>query len=166
MSEIENTVKSFKIIKTIPGSVLFKLSPVDNDNVRREIWLTSRHPEQVLPENWALGIFANDQVFELYRQKAFTFDRPEEITKLAIERGFYFEDASNIVVPAKPNQEKEILNILKSGERSKINTAMKQYGQDVVKNVAVAHVTDLTQGVIAFLQNTWKIVLTIDGVAE
>ena len=43
---------------------------------------------------------------------------------------------------------------------------MKQYGQDVVKNVAVAHVTDLTQGVIAFLQNTWKIVLTIDGVAE
>ena len=40
---------------------------------------------------------------------------------------------------------------------------IKEYGDDLVRNVVVKYANDLTTGVIQMLENHWKIQLTMDG---
>ena len=46
---MSETIKTFTIKKVVPGSVLFTLSPLSNQGLKKEIYLTSRMPQQVLP---------------------------------------------------------------------------------------------------------------------
>ena len=55
------------------------------------------------------------------------------------------------------------LKVLKSGVRADILKAIKDYGDDLVKNVVIQHANDLTTGVIGMLENHWHIQLTMDG---
>ena len=55
------------------------------------------------------------------------------------------------------------LKVLKSGVRSDILNAIKNYGDDLVKNVVIKYADDLTTGVISMLENHWHIQLTMDG---
>ena len=57
----------------------------------------------------------------------------------------------------------EILKALKSGVRADILKTIKDYGDDLVKNVVVKYADDLTTGVITMLENHWHIQLTMDG---
>ena len=59
--------------------------------------------------------------------------------------------------------EKVILSILVSGNRSKILDAMKEYGDNLVKQVAITHRDELNTGVVNMLENLLKIQLFIDG---
>lgn len=153
------------IQKTTPGNVVFKLSPVDNPNVVREIYLTSRHPSQALPINYALGIFLNEGVFTLYKKGIFTFKDPAKITQLAIKQGYFFGSESEAFTPAAVDKEASVLAILKGGNRTKILDACKEMGNEYVKMVATVHVEELTQAVILMLQNLWNVQLTVENSA-
>lgn len=158
MSEI----KTFTIKKTVPGSVLFTLSPISNQTLKKEIYLTSRMPQQVLPLDWALGIFLDNSIYSLYKQGIFTFNDNEGIVKAAIEAGVYFDETLDFT-PVKEDVTPKILKVLKSGVRADILKVIKDYGDDLVKNVVIQHANDLTTGVIGMLENHWHIQLTMDG---
>ena len=158
MSEI----KTFTIKKTVPGSVLFTLSPISNQTLKKEIYLTSRMPQQVLPLDWALGIFLDNSVYSLYKQGIFTFNDNDGVVKVAQEAGVYFDEALDFT-PVKEDVTPKILKALKSGVRADILKAVKDYGDDLVKNVVIQHANDLTTGVISMLENYWHIQLTMDG---
>ena len=57
---------------------------------------------------------------------------------------------------------KQILEIVKTVNRSKILKAIEQYGEDKVKTVVMNNVKDLTSGVIQMLEGIFKIQLTMD----
>lgn len=158
MSEIKN----YRIIKTIPGTVLFDIHPVSNPSLTRRIVLNKKNPQQILPQDWALGIFADSGVYSLYRKGAFTFDDNDSIVTKAFEAGVYFDEKLDFT-PAKPDQESFIFEILKSGNREKIMKTIQDKGEDVVKQVAIANAGELTQIVIRMLENIFKIQLTVDG---
>lgn len=158
MSEI----KTFTIKKTVPGSVLFTLSPMSNQALKKEIYLTSRMPQQVLPLDWALGIFLDNSVYSLYKQGIFTFNDNDGIVKAAQEAGVYFDETLDFT-PVKEDVTLKILKVLKSGVRADILKAIKDYGDDLVKNVVIQYANDLTTGVISMLENHWHIQLTMDG---
>jgi hypothetical protein len=158
MSEI----KTFTIKKTVPGSVLFTLSPMSNQALKKEIYLTSRMPQQVLPLDWALGIFLDNSVYSLYKQGIFTFNDNDGIVKAAQEAGVYFDETLDFT-PVKEDVTLKILKVLKSGVRADILKTIKDYGDDLVKNVVIQYANDLTTGVIGMLENHWHIQLTMDG---
>lgn len=154
-------VKNYKIIKTIPGTVLFDIHPISNPMLTRRVVLNDQNPTQPVPLDWALGVFAEPGVYELYKTHAFTFDN-NSIVEEAFKAGVYFDDKLDFT-PAKPDQESYILGILKSGNRQQILNAIDEKGSDVVKNVAIAKANELTQGVIRMLEGIFKIQLIIDG---
>ena len=98
----------------------------------------------------------------MYKNGYFTFSDTVALTKAAIENGVYFDEILDFT-PAKPDRTKEIAEILKSGVRSKIENAVKTYGADMVKSVAISQVANLTQGVISMLEQMFNVQLTMDG---
>lgn len=154
-------LKTFTIKKTIPGSVFFTLSPLSNQSLKKEIHLTSRMPQQILPEDWALGIFLDNSLYNMYKKGIFTFNDNEGVVKAARDAGVYFDEVLDFT-PSEDNTGK-ILKILKSGVRSDIINAIKNYGDDLVKDIVIKYANDLTTGVITMLENHWHIQLTMDG---
>ena len=164
MSEVIKN-KNYKIIKTTPDSVLFHLHPVSNPILTREVYLTGKHTEQAVPEDWALGVFADAGIYELYRKGLITFDRNEDITKAAFEAGVYFDDQLDFE-PAKPETSDEIAKILKSGNHQQITEAITKYGEETVKNIAIVEATNLPVNVVKMLENIFKVQLIMDGGEE
>lgn len=153
--------KVFTVKKTTPGAVLFKVSPLSNPGLRREIYLTNRLPQQTLPLDWVLGIFIDNAAFNMYKKGLFTFTDNEGAIQAAQDAGVYFGEID--FTPAKEDPTNTILKTLKSGVRGEILKAIQNYGDDVVKDVVVANISSLTNGVITMLENHWKIQLTLDG---
>ena len=159
---MSDTMKTFTMKKTVPGSVLFTLSPLSNQSLKKEIYLTSRMPQQVLPLDWALGVFLDNTLYNMYKNGVFTFNDNEGIVKAAVEAGVYFDETLDFV-PLTEDCTPKILKALKSGVRADILKVIKEYGDDLVKNVVVKYANDLTTGVIQMLENHWNIQLTMDG---
>lgn len=157
MSEVK---KSFVLKKTCAGSVFTIVSPMSNPNVTRVIDLTDRVPQQVLPEDWALGFIMDQGNYSLYKNGYVTFDKNEELAKLAAETGVLFDDFG--FTPAKEDQTNTILAILKTGVRIKIQEAINTYGKDKVRDVAAYNIDNLTTAVVKTLENMLNTQLTID----
>lgn len=155
-------IKTFTIIKTVPGTVLFTIRPVSNPSVSRRIVLTNQNPKQALPVDWAMGIFADPGVYSLYQKKNFTFDNNEAAVQTAFEMGVYFDDKLDFK-PAPQNLTDVIFAILKGGNRAAIMKAIEEHGQEIVKDVAIARADDLTNAVSKMLENIFKIQLIVDG---
>ena len=92
----------------------------------------------------------------------FTFNDNESLVKTAYEEGVYFDETLDFI-PSKENDSHDILAILKKGNRSEIVSARDKYGSDKVKEIAIAHVNELTTAVVAMLENMYHIQLIADG---
>lgn len=158
MSEIKN----YKLTKTTPNNVLFLLSPVSNPALSRKILLTDKHPVQILPEDWALGIFADDKCYALYKKKYITFDDNEGIVKTAYEKGVFFDDVLDFK-PASDNRVSKILKTLENGNREQILKTIKEEGEAIVRDVATTNAANLKQGVVNMLESILKVQLIIDN---
>ena len=154
--------KVFKIKKTTPGNVLFILHPISNPMLTKEIYLTDRRPFQFLPMDWALGIFMDDGNYRLYKKGMFTFENNDELVKAAYEAGVYFDEKLDFT-PVKEDNDKEILAILKSGNRSSIDKAIKDFGRDLIIKVAASNVDNISTGVVRMLESLLKVQLVIDN---
>lgn len=154
--------KIYKIIKTVPGTVLIAIHPISNQQLTKLIHLTDRIPQQALPMDWALDVFLDSSLFNLYQRGVITFDDNESLLQAAIENNVYFGEALDFT-PAAPDRPKKILEILKSGVRSNILSVIDEYGKDVVFDVAKANVNNLTHNVISMLEGIFKIQLVADG---
>ena len=157
--------KQFVLIKTTPNNVLFTLRSVENPQLTREIYLTKRHPQQPLPAEWALSVVADQRLFNMFKKGTFTFDKPDELAQLAYEKGYWFGEKFDFT-PATKDDENLIFSILKVGNRTKIEEAVKKYGKSRVQDVAVAHLDNLTQNVIQLLEKLFGVQLIVDGVDE
>ena len=155
-------VKTIKVTKTRPGSLLFILHPISNLQMSKEIYLTDRSPSQFIPLDWALGVFLDDGIYKLYKKGHFTFSDNEAVVKAAYEAGVYFDEALDFT-PAKADNSDKILEILKSGNRKNIENAIQLYGEDVVKMVAFTNANNLTVNVVRMLEDLFKVQLTLDG---
>ena len=153
--------KFFTVKKSVPGDVLFVLSPLSNPTISRVIHLTNRMPQQNLPLDWALGIFLDPGLFGLYAKKVITFTDNEGMIQAARDAGVYFGEID--FTPTTGNEPAEILGILQKGVRLDILNAIKKYGDELVRDVAIKNTDKLTQSVISMLENLWKIQLTMDG---
>ena len=158
MSELKN----FKITKTKPGNVLFLLHPVSNPELKKVVHLTGRRPSLSLPLDWALGVFLDDGIYNMYREGYFTFSDNNELARLAYEHGVCFDDKLDFT-PAQEGNIKLILDGLKLGQMAKINALCNQYGDDAVKEVAISNVDQIPTGVITFLEKKFNVQLIIDG---
>ena len=161
MSET-NTIKVYKMKKVIPGDLLIILHPFSNPMISREVFLTDRNPNQMLPLDWALGVFMDNGIYNMYKNGIFTFENNEALVKAAYEAGAYFDEALDFV-PVKEDNSKIIFEILSSGNRAKIIKAIDDYGKESVLAVAVDKVESLSTGVVQLLESILKVQLTMDG---
>ncbi len=158
-------VKQFILIKTTPNDVYFTIPLVSNPAIKREIYLTKKRPQQPLPAEYALSIVADASLYGLYKKGYFTFNDNEGLAKLAYEQGYWFDEKFDFE-PASTKDNDLIFSILKVGNRVKIEETIKKYGDDKVKDVAISHLSDLTQNVIQLLEKIFRVQLTMDNVAE
>ena len=161
MSET-NTIKVYKMKKVIPGDLLIILHPLSNPMISREVFLTDRNPNQMLPLDWALGVFMDNGIYNMYKNGIFTFENNEALVKAAYEAGAYFDEALDFV-PVKEDNSKIIFEILSSGNRAKIIKAIDDYGKESVLAVAVDKVESFSTGVVQLLESILKVQLTMDG---
>ena len=98
----------------------------------------------------------------MYKKGIFTFNDNNGVVQAAREAGVYFDEVLDFT-PAEADNTNKILKALKSGVRADIMKVIKEYGDDLVRNVVVKYANDLTTGVIQMLENHWKIQLTMDG---
>ena len=154
--------ESFVIKKTIESDVLFILRPLSNQSITKIVHLTNRIPQMALPEDWALGVFFDPSVYAMYQKGYFTFDRNDALVKAAQAAGVYFNDELDFT-PADTTAIDDVLKILKKGNRSEIMKAIDKYGKDVVRDSAIAHADDLTQGVVSMLEGIFNIQLTLNN---
>ena len=161
MSET-NAIKVYKMKKVIPGDLLIILHPLSNPMISREVFLTDRNPNQMLPLDWALGVFMDNGIYNMYKNGIFTFENNEALVKAAYEAGAYFDEALDFV-PVKEDNSKIIFEILSSGNRAKIIKAIDDYGKESVLAVAVDKVESLSTGVVQLLESILKVQLTMDG---
>lgn len=159
---MSDTAKVFKMKKAVPGDVLLIVHPLSNPQLSRTVFLTDRNPFQVLPLDWALGIFVDAGNYNMYKEGYFTFDNNDALVKAAYDAGAYFDEQLDFT-PVKDNNEDIIFTVLKAGNRANIDNAVKTYGADAVKRVAIMHVNDLSTGVVSLLENMFKIQLVMDG---
>lgn len=157
MSDIK---PNFTIKKTTPNAVLFTVTSLESQ-AKREVFLTNHQPQAALPYAFAMDIFFNPGNYALYKSGAFTFTDNEAAVKAAVEAGVYFSETLDFE-PAKDNTITEIVNILKSGNRSKIVSAIEKYGKDKMISVVSANLDGLTQGVINMLEPLLGVQLTLD----
>jgi len=155
-------IKVFKLKKTTPNDVIFVLHPLSNQALSKTVVLTERNPYQMLPLDWALGMFIDDGLYSLYKNGYVTFDENEELVKAAYENGAYFSDVLDFV-PSKEENLDKIFKVLQSGNRSAIMDVIKEYGNDSVKNVAIKNANNLSVGVVNMLEQIFKCQLIIDG---
>lgn len=161
MSET-NTIKVYKMKKVIPGDLLIILHPLSNPMISREVFLTDRNPNQMLPLDWALGVFMDNGIYNMYKNGIFTFENNDALVKAAYEAGAYFDEVLDFV-PVKEDNSKIIFEILSSGNRAKIIKAIDDYGKESVLAVAVDKVESLSTGVVQLLESILKVQLTMDG---
>lgn len=161
MSET-NTIKVYKMKKVIPGDLLMILHPLSNPMISREVFLTDRNPNQMLPLDWALGVFIDNGIYNMYKNGMFTFENNDALVKAAYEAGAYFDETLDFV-PVKEDNSKIIFEILSSGNRAKIIKAIDDYGKESVLAVAVDKVESLSTGVVQLLESILKVQLTMDG---
>lgn len=154
--------KVFKLIKVTPKDVVFVLHPLSNPSLSKKVVLTSRNPYQMLPLDWALGVFMDDGNYSLYKNKYITFENNNELVKAAYEAGAYFSDVLEFE-PAEEKDTDDIIAILKTGNRAKIEDAMKKFGSDRVRDVAISISSELSVNAVAMLENLFKCQLIIDG---
>ena len=119
----------------------------------------------MLPVDWALGMFIDDGLYSLYKNGCITFDNNEELVKAAYEAGAYFSEVLDFV-PSKEEDMNKILDILKAGNRAAIMDAIKDYGKDMVKNVAIKSANTLSVGVVNMLESIFNCQLIVDGEKE
>lgn len=155
-------MKVFKIKKTVPGDVLFVVHPLSNMQLSRTVYLTDRNPVQVLPLDWALGIFIDNGNYNMYKEGYFTFEDNQAAVQAAYEAGAYFDDKLDFT-PVKENHEEIILTVLKAGNRANIEAAIKKHGVEQVRNVAIVHANELSVGVVKMLENIFHVQLVVDG---
>ena len=158
----ETEIKAFRMKKVIPNDLIIVVHPFSQPQLSKTIKLTNRNPYQVLPLDWALGIFMDDGNYNLYKKGYITFDYNDALVKAAYEAGAYFDDKLDFK-PAREDNLEVILSILTSGNRAKILDAIKNYGDNLVKQVAIAHRDELNTGVVNMLEGILKIQLFIDG---
>lgn len=158
----ETEIKAFRMKKVIPNDLILIVHPFSNPQLSKTIRLTNRNPYQVLPLDWALGIFMDDGNYNLYKKGYITFDHNDALVKAAYEAGAYFDDKLDFT-PAKEDNEKVVLASLMGGNRAKILATIKEFGENLVKQVAIAHRDELNAGVVNMLENILKIQLFIDG---
>lgn len=156
----ENKQKSFILKKVIPGEVMIFVSPMSNPTALRKITLTDRVKQQVLPLDWALGFIMDQGNYALYKKGYVTFDDNDGLAKAAVEAGVWFDTFD--FTPAEDDRENKILTILKTGIRTKIREAIDKYGKDFVRDVASAHIDELTTAVVGILENLLGVQLVID----
>lgn len=161
MSET-NTIKVYKMKKVIPGDLLIILHPLSNPMISREVFLTDRNPNQMLPLDWALGVFMDNGIYNMYKNGMFTFENNDALVKAAYEAGAYFDETLDFV-PVKEDNSKIIFEILSSGNRAKIIKAIDDYSKEAVLAVAVDKVESLSTGVVQLLESILKVQLTMDG---
>ena len=161
MSET-NTIKVYKMKKVIPGDLLIMLHPLSNPMISREVFLTDRNPNQMLPLDWALGVFMDNGIYNMYKNGMFTFENNEALVKAAYEAGAYFDETLDFV-PVKEDNSKIIFEILSSGNRAKIIKAIDDYSKEAVLAVAVDKIESLSTGVVQLLESILKVQLTMDG---
>lgn len=154
--------KIFKLTKCVQEDVLFTLHPISNPELKKTIYLTHRNPIVNLPLDWALGIFLDNVLYEMYKKGYFTFSNNDELVKAAIDAGVYFDEVLDFT-PAKISDVQDILNILKKGVRNEILDTIKKYGREKVEGVVTKNLGSLTNSVINMLENLWNIQLIIDG---
>lgn len=152
--------KSFILKKTCPGDVIAVVSPLSNPSVTRVVTLSDHAPQQTLPIDWALGFIMDQGNFTLYKQGYVTFNDNDELAKMAVENGVWFD--AHEFQPAQPDQTEQILAILKSGNRANILKAIETYGKDLVTETASHHVNELTTAVVTMLENVLETQLIID----
>lgn len=148
--------------KVIPGDLLIILHPLSNPMISREVFLTDRNPNQMLPLDWALGVFMDNGIYNMYKNGIFTFENNDALVKAAYEAGAYFDETLDFV-PVKEDNSKIIFEILSSGNRAKIIKAIDDYSKEAVLAVAVDKVESLSTGVVQLLESILKVQLTMDG---
>ncbi len=158
-------VKNFVLIKTTPGEVFFTISSVSNPALKREVYLTNKHPQQPLPLEWALSIIADPSLYLMYKKGLITFNDNDGLAKIAYEQGYLFDEHYDFT-PSSQEDDKTILAALKLGTKAKIDECIKKYGADRVREVAIANLGVLTQNVIQVLEKTFNVQLVMDNVAE
>jgi hypothetical protein len=153
--------KTYVVEKTTSNNVMMVIHPVSNPELSKEIYLTARMPKQTLPLDWALGIFVDEGLFNLYKNGVITFNDNNNIIEDAKKAGVYFGE-TNDIKPAEPNRVEIILTALKSGNRQSILDTIAKYGKDTVKDVVISNVESLTQGVISMLEDIFKFKFTVE----
>lgn len=153
-------VKSFIVKKVVPGNVFFTVSPMSNPSIRRVINLTERTPQQVLPLDWVLGFLMDQGNYTLYRKGVITFDNNDELSKIAVENGVWFEALD--FTPAEDDRAAKLLVTLKAGNRPAIKLAIDKYGKDFVADVASHNIDQLTTSVVTLLESLLETQLVID----
>lgn len=145
-------IKNFVLRKNIPGSVLFKLSPVTGENITKVFNLTKRQSAINLPETWALAMFVDSGAYSLLKNGYVVFDNFPELLALAQERGYYFDSEFDKLIPATGKEDENILKVLKSGATGGIKDAINKYGKDRVIKVVQANLSSLSYAVISTLE--------------
>lgn len=156
--------KNYVLYKTTPMSVLFILHPYSNPGLQRRVYLTDQNPKVALPQDWALGVFQDEEVFRLFRNKCITFDNNEGITKAAFEAGVYFEELD--FKPAEIDRSEKILATIKAGNHSKILKVIEEEGKDVVAQVAAKHLGELSTTIVKMLESALKVQLEAIDLTE
>ena len=130
MSEVK---KSFVLKKTCAGSVFTIVSPMSNPNVTRIIDLTDRVPQQILPEDWALGFIMDQGNYSLYKNGYVTFDRNE--VDFVIQ-------TKNQIIPIEVKSGKSTNNnsLTKYNEKFKPNVSLRFSMNNLVKDGNILNV--------------------------
>lgn len=152
----------FIVTKTVGGRVTFLIKN-DETQASLKVVLTPEQPSKRLPGSWAVNVFSTEDAYRMYKLGYFTFDRNEDLMRLAYESGHYFDTVLDFT-PVKPDQLSIILEILKSGNKEAVKPFLisDKNKRDIV-SLAVDHIKELKMDMVRFLEDALKIQLTTDG---
>jgi hypothetical protein len=152
----------FVITKTVGGRLTIQIVNDETQAVLKVV-LTPEQPSKRLPASWAVKIFSTERAYNAYKMGVFTFDRNDELRKLAYETGHYFDSELNFT-PTSQDHMSALKAILIRGDSKALGPYMTtDKGKRDIVSVAVANLKDLKVEVVKYIEEQLKVQLTTDG---
>ena len=165
MAENATTPEYVVITKTCVGSLTITVTnPVTG--VISRIILRSDEPKRMVPVATAALIYTDmySGAYRMYAQGYFTFDKPEKVYNYAYEHGLIIGDPEIMKQNISASYLDDILKAILSGNKNDIDKyCQDSKGREDLARVARAHIGELRQSMLNYIEQKVGVPISVEG---
>lgn len=149
----------YDIVRQVKGGLTLTLPTFDSTGIPRTFTIAHNIDKIRVPRNYALGIFTDPTLEQMYKEGMFTVEPSADFEKDVAEVYMPIERTVDII------PDKTIIDYLKKGNRVKVKDIAEQGGVNRDKLIVLAreNIGDIPSSMIKYLEDLLKVELQVEN---